>query len=129
MITQQLDIAYLEYANNILYVRVQEGLILDKRDMERLLKAAIEMVKGEKYYALIDTSSNANSTTEAREYYSKSEYSKYRFADAFVVDSLPMRLMVNFYIKINQPLVRTKMFGTVKEAVQWLEGLKTLQLH
>ncbi|WP_317896869.1 DUF7793 family protein [Aurantibacillus circumpalustris] len=128
MIKIQLDIAYLEYENNIVYVRAKDDLVLEKRDLQLLMETAIEMAAGEKYYALIDTSGTGESTPEARDYYSDSEFSKYRYADAYIVNSLATRLIVNFFIKFNKPKVKSRMFGTVEEATKWLEGLKKLQL-
>jgi hypothetical protein len=118
---RQLDIAYMEYQDNILYVRVKNGLVLETEHMKMLLERAIEMAGGEKYYALIDTSDSGDSSPEARTYYAECEFTKYRYADAYVVDSLATRLLVNFYMKFNKPKVKSKMFGTISEAKQWLE--------
>lgn len=126
---RQLEIAYLEYENNILYVRVKEDLVVQTEDMKLMLETAVEMTGGEKYYALIDTSGSGEATVEARNYYADCDYTKYRFADAFVVSSLATRLVVNFYMKFHNPKVKSKMFGTIAEARYWLESLKKRQLE
>ena len=41
-------------------------------------------------------------------------------ADAFVLDSLAKRLIVNFYIKHNKPKVPTMTFSSEKKALTWL---------
>jgi hypothetical protein len=49
---------------------------------------------------------------------------KYRIADAFLVKSLGVRIMANFFIKVTKPKVNTRLFTDEKEAIKWLEGLK-----
>lgn len=41
-------------------------------------------------------------------------------ADAFVLDSLAKRLIINFYIKHNKPKVPTMTFSSEQEALTWL---------
>ena len=41
-------------------------------------------------------------------------------ADAFVLDSLAKRLIINFYIKHNKPKVPTMTFSSEKKALTWL---------
>lgn len=129
MIKKELDIAYLEYDNNVIYVRVHSDVVLEKSDMELLLKTAVDMAGGEEYYAIIDTTGSGDSTVEARTYYSNSEFSKYRYADAFVVNSLPTKLIVNFYMKFNKPLVKSRMFNNIDCAKAWVNELKTIKVH
>ena len=45
---------------------------------------------------------------------------KHRIANAVVVQSLPNRLIVNFYIKIIKPSAPTKMFSSLEGAKEWL---------
>lgn len=117
-------VASLILDNNILYVKMKEGINLDRPEMEALLKQAIELTQPDKYYAIIDTRAQYDSTVEARNFYAESDYSKYRYADAFIVNSLPMRLLVNFFITFNKPKIPSKMFNTKEEALKWINGLK-----
>ena len=118
------DLADYEYDNQILVVNPKSGIVLDKDDMVIMLNEAVNFTSGEKYYALIDTSNHVETTVEGRNYYSTSELSKYRFADAFLVNSLAIKLVVNFYIKFNKPHVLTKMFNTKADALNWLLEVK-----
>ncbi len=96
MKTLSTNLADYEYENDILVVRPRSGLVLEKEDMVTMLNEAVAFTEEKKYYALIDTSNHVETTVEGRNYYSNSELSKYRFADAFVVTSLPIKLVVNF---------------------------------
>lgn len=125
MKTLSTNLADYEYENDILVVSPRSGLVLEKEDMVTMLNEAVAFTEGKKYYALIDTSNHVETTVEGRNYYSNSELSKYRFVDAFVVTSLPIKLVVNFYIRFNKPLIPSKMFNSRVEAMNWLLELKS----
>ncbi len=103
---------------------MKEGINLGQAEMEDLLKQAIELTTPNKYFAIIDTTAPYDSSLEARNFYAESEYSKYRFADAFIVNSLSMRLLVNFFITFNKPKIPSKMFNDKESAHQWINILK-----
>jgi len=122
--TLDTPFAFLSYEDDVLYVRMKEGINLGQAEMEDLLKQAIELTTPNKYFAIIDTTAPYDSSLEARNFYAESEYSKYRFADAFIVNSLSMRLLVNFFITFNKPKIPSKMFNDKESAHQWINTLK-----
>jgi hypothetical protein len=92
--------------------------------MEELLKQAVAFTAPNKYFAIVDTTATYDSTPESRSFYAESDYSKYRYADAFIVNSLPMRLLVNFFITFNKPKIPSKMFNNEENAYEWINSLK-----
>lgn len=123
---KELDtpLALLTFEYEILFVKMKDKVNLGKAEMEELLKQAIELTAPNKYFAIIDTRETYDTTLEARNYYAESDYSKYRYADAFIVNSLPMRLLVNFFITFNKPKVPSKMFNNEESALNWINSLK-----
>jgi hypothetical protein len=117
-------VAFLSYFDKILHVKMKEGVSLGQVEMEELLKKAIELTTPDKYFAIIDTTSTYDSSLEARNYYAESDYSKYRYADAFIVNSLPMRMLVNFFISFNKPKIPSRMFNNEESAYEWINSLK-----
>lgn len=118
------NLADYEFDDEILVASPKKDLLIDKPEMELMLNEAIALAGGKKYYALIDTSNSTDTTADARNYYSTSELSKYRYADAFVIRSLAVKLVFNFYIKFNKPPVITKMFTDRDSAMEWLLKIK-----
>ena len=122
--TLDTPFAFLSFEDDILLVKMKEGINLGEKEMELLLQDAVELTSPNKYFAIIDTTVVYDSTPEARDFYSESDYSKYRYADAFIVNSLPMRLLVNFFIVFNKPKIPTKMFNNRESALTWIHSLK-----
>ena len=117
-------VAFLSFEDEILFVKMKEGVDLGKVEMEELLKQAIEFTAPSKYFAIVDTTATYDTTVEARNFYAESDYSKHRYADAFIVNSLPMRLLVNFFIAFNKPKIPSKMFNNEESALNWVNNLK-----
>lgn len=63
-----------------------------------------------------------NVTKESREFAASPEGLKYSSAEAYVFDSLPHRIIADFYLKFNKPAVPTKFFKTKTEAEVWLKS-------
>lgn len=64
-------------------------------------------------------------TAEARKYLAHHEgLIKTRKAHAIIVDSLPNRLLANFYFKFNKPVGPGKVFNSEKAALSWLSKYK-----
>ena len=127
--TLDTPFASLKLQDDVLYVKMKEGINLGQPEMEELLRQAVEFTSPNKYFAVIDTTSPYDSSLEARNFYAESEYSKYRYADAFIVNSLPMRLLVNFFITFNKPKIPSKMFNNEESALSWIQTLKKEMLE
>lgn len=130
MKTKEFLLATLQFdeEKNILFYRVKQDQVVDVPEMKEMLRYVEEFVGPKKHYAVVDFGGNLTSSTEARQIYADAEYiQKYRIADAFLVKSLPVRLIANFFIKVTKPKVKTKLFTDEKSAVNWLSELKNHQ--
>ncbi len=124
MKTKEYPLATLEYneEKNILFYRVKQDQVVD--EIKEMIVYVQEFIGHKEHYAVVDFGGNLSSSSEARDIYAQSLYiQQYRIADAFLVKSLPVRLIANFFIKVTKPKVNTKLFTDESAAVNWLEGL------
>jgi hypothetical protein len=56
-----------------------------------------------------------------RDYWATKEACPYSKAEAFIINSIALQLIANFYLKINKPERPTKMFTHEEEAIKWLK--------
>lgn len=125
--TKKYELATLEYDpdKNILFYRVSQDQVVDVPEIKEMLRYVAEFMEHKPHYAVIDFGGNTTSSPEARKIYADADFiNKYRIADAFLVKSLGVRIMANFFIKVTKPKVTTRLFTDEKEAVKWLESLK-----
>lgn len=72
---------------------------------------------------------------EAREFGSTEAANRYICASAVVINSLPHRIVGNFIVKVQKPVIPFKLFNDQDQAIKWLRtfdtsvpGLRTEQL-
>lgn len=130
LVRKKYPLATLEYdeQKNILYYRVAQDQVVEEHEIKEMLKYVEEFMGGKRHYAVIDFGGNLSSSPEARKIYADAPYiNQWRIADAFLVNSLGVRIMANFFIKVTKPKVTTKLFTDENEAVKWLQGLEKME--
>ncbi len=109
--------------DRILHIKLDNDAVVSLEDMAAYLKCVEEDFGGQKFANLVEFGSLSNVSREAREFAAKAESNSLTIADAFVLKSLSQRILGNFYLKIDKPVVPTKLFSDVKSARQWLDNL------
>ncbi|MDP2386229.1 MAG: hypothetical protein Q8M29_07645 [Bacteroidota bacterium] len=92
-------------------------------DVEQHLEnhnALIELAGSVKRMILHDSSEMLHITSEARQKIRELESDCPVLARAIVTNSIGIKLFINFYIKMNKPLVKNKIFSNYEDAVNWL---------
>lgn len=75
----------------------------------------------QKCLALLTVEDGASFTKEAREFVASAEVSNMVIADAFVINSLALKILMNGYLKFNKPNRPTKFFNSAETAIAWLK--------
>jgi hypothetical protein len=120
----ETNFAKYELENSVLTIKFKDGLLVDQPIMKQLLLDAVEFANHEKYFTIIDLTNNVDTTFESRNYYAQNELNKYRLADAFIVNSLYLQSLTNFYLRIKKPSVPSKMFNDFESARKWVFSMQ-----
>jgi hypothetical protein len=120
----ETNFAKYELENSVLTIKFKDGLLVDQPIMKQLLLDAIDITNHQKYFTIIDLTNNVDTTYESRNYYADNELNKYRLADAFIVNSLYLQSLTNFYLRIKKPSVPSKMFNDIESAKKWVFSLQ-----
>jgi hypothetical protein len=113
------------------YIREDGVLVLDilpnevfsKTDAEHVIAAAGELGKGKKLRNLILVGEHSIADIEAIKLSCSQEGCIYKLADAFVISSLPQKLIANFYMRVVKPFVPTRFFTKREDAEKWLSEI------
>jgi hypothetical protein len=89
-------------------------------DLREANEAAGMLGNRKAYPNLVYVDHFLNVDPECRKYAATEESNRYTVADALVVNSVALRLIANFYVKVNKPVRPTKIFTSVDDAVSWL---------
>ena len=77
-----------------------------------------------KCLVLLVVEDGATFSKEARAFVASEAVSKIVKADAFVINSLALKILMNGYLKFNKPDRPTRFFTAEQGAVDWLKDLK-----
>jgi hypothetical protein len=110
-------------SDNIIEVEWNPNIDEIKKEHLVLLTSIIKDLGHEKKMLVyIDTYNFMSITPEARAYAATKEASEFTQANAVLADALSKKLLFNFFVKINKPIVPTKGFSSKEEAFNWLKS-------
>ena len=108
--------------DGIVQIASHENMSIDENDFREGLQFLHKKYKGKKFPVLFIPGENSEVTSEFRKIASSELADQLAIADALVVESLPHRMVGNFYIKFNKPSRPTKVFSNRQEAIKWLRS-------
>ena len=109
--------------DGILQIEVKDNTYFEMKDANELIDAARQLGGGKQFLNLIFTGKDTLVDAKVRGYSSSKEGSKYKLADAFVINTIAQKLIANFIVKAQNPAVPTSFFQDEESAVKWLKSL------
>lgn len=110
--------------NAIMHITVVPDTFVELEMVEEVVAKQKELLSNTSILVLLDISKAAGITKEAREFTSGEQVEGLQIALALLIQSLPMRIMANFFIKFDKPPAPTKMFTSYDSAISWLESFR-----
>jgi hypothetical protein len=110
--------------NGIIHIHLKAGAEIELSDAVSIVEAMEKIGKGKKYPVLIDAGEFISIDKEVRVFSAGKEGNIFTLADAIAYYSLAQKLMADFYIKHNKPIVPTRAFSNKTDAVKWLETFR-----
>ncbi len=123
IVAKQIVVPYYLYlrSDGIMYVRISSEKEETVELVKEMVKKMGEMVNYTQVPMLARHDAFALPGKPNRDHWAKKESCPYSKADAFMIKSVAMQLIANFYLRINKPERPTKMFTDEKEAIKWLK--------
>ena len=110
--------------NGILHIHFKPGVEIVLSDAILIVEAMEKVGKGKKYPVLIDAGEFVSVDQEVRIFSASEESNMFTIADAIAYYSFAQKLIADFYIKNNHPVIPTRAFANKEEAIKWLETFK-----
>ena len=107
--------------DGILHIKILEGAHITIEKSKKYYDLSRQLLGDKKALVLVDGSMKFTITKEARIFAASAEASAYRVASAVVTNSIINKLIVNWYIRFNKPVVPTKLFSSKESALKWLK--------
>jgi hypothetical protein len=81
-----------------------------------------ELRNNKKKYVIIELGRHASLDKSAREYLQNNKFEA--LASAIVLNSLPQRIIFNFYLKFRRQSFPTKILNSIDESKKWFQSLE-----
>jgi len=124
---EKVNLSWLE--EDIFKIEVNEGADLTAEDIKAMQAPKAEMTQNKKHFVLFVAPHIGNISKEAREFSARPEANVNATAKAIITPNLGMRLLTNFFIRLNKPPVPHKAFSDELEAFKWMMDLKKVMLQ
>ncbi|NBG67214.1 DUF7793 family protein [Acidiluteibacter ferrifornacis] len=113
---------YFNKELNILEIEYQANVNIGKEEVMEVLLTRAEIVKGSRVLVLVSiTKEFINFTDEARStFVNEQKKDATAFKMALLIKGLADKIVANFFIRYNKPIVPTKIFSKREKAIAWL---------
>lgn len=111
-------VLYTIYSNRIFHVCIPK---LQKVQMDIIDEGYKFLDKngGGKFYNIYEFDSFSDIEPELREWAADSDGNSYTYTDAIVIGSLSQKIITDFYLRVNKPIRRTKIFYSLEKSIKW----------
>lgn len=122
----EIECAQIERLDDgIILIKYRNDYEIELDDVKVVEKVLIDISNGEDFYCIVDTSGRFNNyTNEAQKFLSKEasivKEGKMK-CSAVLIDNLPQRMVVRFFINFFKPKFKMKVFGDISSAREWLQ--------
>lgn len=113
---------YINEMADVILIKYNEGCVINLDIAKEANETALKLIKKYKVKLFIsdNTAKYLTSTIEARKFLSNNNSLKQMKAHAIITKELPVRLLVNSFIKFSKPIIPFKSFNTIDKALKWL---------
>lgn len=110
----------VEIVDGIMHAYYKPGLKLTLEDAKLIVDEKMKLCDGKDYPFVIHDGGVVSMDREARVYFSSDEGTRGISVAAFIETSVFSKMLINFFLKITKPKVKSKAFGNVEEALVWM---------
>lgn len=107
--------------DNIMQVEIEAEQEVSLGNVKEIIEAMRKLGNEKKYPVLVLPGEYTLPTQEARQFMA-SPGNPYALAEAYLLHSLPQKLVGNFFLQFNKPQRPTRIFTKYNEALEWLKS-------
>ena len=105
--------------NGVVVIEIDDYVTVEVDDIREIVRMQGELTGHKKLPVVTAPSEFTSISKEARHFMSGNDAAKYTSADAFIIRSLAQKILADFYLRFQNPVVPTKVFRNKEEAIEW----------
>jgi hypothetical protein len=112
---------WFDSGTRIMHVEARSGAVFDVEQALENKEASIRLADGKKFLLLFSSEGDIVTTPAMRNLSATAEYNDNLNAVALVSANAAMKILGNFYLRLNRPVVPTRFFSNKADAAEWLK--------
>ena len=116
---------------NIILIEYEPGKLITIHNLSELKKLRERLIGNRNFHAITDARDGLlNFSDEAKLYIAnENQSSRLRLSDAVIVNSFAKKIEIELYIRFHKPVVITKTFTGLNNALRWIDSLQKDKLE
>ena len=111
----------MEIKDGVLHAHYKAGLMLNLEEAKLLVEERMKLCEGKEYPFIIYDGGVVSMDRDARLFFSSYDGTKGISMAAFIETSVFSKMLINFFLKLTKPNVKSRAFNNVEEAMKWIE--------
>ncbi len=111
----------MEIKDGVLHAHYKAGLMLNLEDAKNLVRERERLCEGKEYPFIIYDGGVVSMDRDARIYFSSYEGTRGISLAAFIETSVFSKMLINFFLNLTKPNVKSRAFNNIEEAMKWIE--------
>lgn len=109
----------IDVEKQVVYINITKHVNFDLEMGKELFYKAFEYFPTEKVHVIISISEKTQVDSGVLDFIASEERFLKVKSDAFIITSVALKLVSNFYLRIKKPKITTKVFNSIDEAFDW----------
>ena len=110
----------MEIINGVLHAHYKAGLQLNLEDAKKLVAERVKLCEDKEYPFLIYDGGVVSMDRDARVFFSSYDGTRGISMAAFIETSVFSKMLINFFLRLTKPNVKSRAFNDVNEALAWI---------
>jgi len=106
--------------SGIIEIIFKTGCAIEVKDVVELREINLKISKNKPYTVLVQSEDFISFSQEAREFLASRAFMGKTIAKAIVFKSVGQHILAGFYLRVNKPHIKTKIFSSRNKAIVWL---------
>lgn len=107
---------------NLLENHILDNSTIEVEDVMEIKAINMQLTNGKPYAAILSFGFMTEVTQKSRELLASKDFQQNTIAKALLVNNFGHRLLGNFYLTVNKPHIRTRLFTDRELALNWLRS-------
>lgn len=121
----KFPLATIALDGDIVTISMHKGEKITLEAVKEMYRISNEELKGKRVAVMLDATQTPliSYPESVLKYAADNEYSRNEAAYAILIDGVGQKMMAGFYLSLNKPKTRTRVFTDRTEAISWLKEM------